>query len=155
MLCLLSSLLCSFFVTPSANHHSIYYNLGWERLLLAASPTPLTMIIIFTICIFYFLEVPYSIPTSKTVNFDDGLCKLPRRFLRQVVPDPALDDPVCVFAGEFPCVGAAVGVWRSVGITFESDGGVWRSQGLRRVASQDRHTSTRLQPDRAASDSYG
>ncbi|MEH1938089.1 MAG: hypothetical protein V7L14_31180, partial [Nostoc sp.] len=30
----------------------------WERLPTAASPTPITMIIIFIVCIFYFLEVP-------------------------------------------------------------------------------------------------
>lgn len=35
---------------------------------------------------------------SETVHLDDSPGKLPRRFLRQVVPDAAPGDPVRVFA---------------------------------------------------------
>src|ERR1044072_1201316 len=58
---------------------------------------------------------------SETVNLDDGLCKLPRSFLRQVVPYAALDDPVRVLARECLGVGAGVRVRRAVRVPLKSD----------------------------------
>src|SRR5262245_24020589 len=53
---------------------------------------------------------------SISIDFDDSFGKSLRRFLRQVVADAALDDPVCVYvvsgvstvrkASRFACVGS-------------------------------------------------
>jgi hypothetical protein len=51
--------------------------------------------------------------------FSEGL----RSFLRQVVPDAALDRPVLVSARKFLGIGGGVRVRRTVGVTFEGDGG--------------------------------
>jgi hypothetical protein len=48
---------------------------------------------------------------SITVDFYDSVPKLLRGFLRQIVPDAALDDPVRIFAREFLGVGTGVRVW--------------------------------------------
>ena len=45
------------------------------------------------------------------------------RFLRQIMPDAAFDDPVRIFAGEFLGIGAGIGVRCTVGIAFKGDGG--------------------------------
>jgi hypothetical protein len=50
---------------------------------------------------------------------DEGL----RGFLRQIVPNPARDDPVRIFAREFLCIGTAVRMRRTIGITFKGNGG--------------------------------
>ena len=60
---------------------------------------------------------------SITIDFDDRFGKGLRGFLRQIVPDAALDDPVRIFAGEFLGIGAGVRVWCAIGITFKGDGG--------------------------------
>ncbi len=60
---------------------------------------------------------------SITVNFDNSVGKGLRRFLRQIVPDAALDEPVRIFAGEFLGIGTGVRVWCTIGITLKSNGG--------------------------------
>ena len=45
---------------------------------------------------------------STFSNVDDSLGKGLRRFLGQIVSDAALDDPVRVFAGEFPGIGTTL-----------------------------------------------
>src|SRR5262249_44030425 len=57
-----------------------------------------------------------------TVDLDDSFGKRLRSFLRQVVPDAALDDPMRVFAREFLGIGTAVRVRRAIGIAFKGDG---------------------------------
>src|SRR5271168_1374729 len=59
---------------------------------------------------------------SITVNVDDSLGEGLRSFLRQIVPDATLYDPVRVFAREFTGIGTAVRVRCTVGITFKGDG---------------------------------
>jgi hypothetical protein len=44
-------------------------------------------------------------------------------FLRQIVPDATLNDPVRIFAREFLGIGTAVRVWCTIGVTFQGDGG--------------------------------
>ena len=39
------------------------------------------------------------------------------------MPDAALDDPVRIFAREFPGIGTGVRVWCTIGITFKSNSG--------------------------------
>jgi hypothetical protein len=56
-------------------------------------------------------------------DFKDSFGKGRRRFLRQIVPDAALDEPVCIFAREFLGVGTGIQVWCTIGITFEGNGG--------------------------------
>src|SRR6187402_416361 len=46
-----------------------------------------------------------------------------RSFLRKIVTDAAFDDPMLVWPGEFPGICAGVRMRRTIGITFESDGG--------------------------------
>jgi hypothetical protein len=41
----------------------------------------------------------------KSIDVNHGLGKGLRSFLRQIVPDAAGDDPVCIFAGEFLAIG--------------------------------------------------
>src|SRR5215470_11254729 len=60
---------------------------------------------------------------SKLGDVDDSLSKGLRRFLRQVVPDAALNEPVLVFARELLGVGAGVRMRCAVGVTFKRDGG--------------------------------
>src|SRR5262249_26728875 len=57
------------------------------------------------------------------VDVDDSLGKGVRCFLRQIVPDAALDRSVSVFAGEFLGIGARVRVRRAVGVTLKGNGG--------------------------------
>src|SRR5258707_488702 len=47
-------------------------------------------------------------------DFNDSLGKGLRRFLRQIVPDAALDGPVRIFAREFPGIRTGVRVWCAV-----------------------------------------
>src|SRR5262245_61875736 len=60
---------------------------------------------------------------SKAVDIDDSFGKGLRIFLRQVVPDATLADPMCVFAREFFGIGTGVRVWCAIGITFKGDSG--------------------------------
>jgi hypothetical protein len=60
---------------------------------------------------------------SITIDFDDSLSKSLRSFLRQIVPDAALDDPVRIFAREFPGIGTGIRVRRTIRITFKGNGG--------------------------------
>jgi hypothetical protein len=47
-----------------------------------------------------------------------------KAFLRQIVPNAARDDPVCVFTREKLAIGSVVRVMRStIGVAFESNGG--------------------------------
>src|SRR5215212_6450860 len=57
-----------------------------------------------------------------TVDFDDSFGKGLRGFLRQIVPNAALDDPVRIFAREFLGIGTGVRVGCSIGITFKGNG---------------------------------
>src|SRR5580658_2776568 len=50
-----------------------------------------------------------------TVDFDDSFGEGFRSFLGQVVPHPARDGPVCIFAREFLGVGTGVRIWCSIG----------------------------------------
>ncbi len=59
---------------------------------------------------------------SITVDFYDSLGKVLRGFLRQIVPDAALDDPVRVFAREFLGIGTGLRVWCTIGVTFKGNG---------------------------------
>jgi hypothetical protein len=61
--------------------------------------------------------------SSEGVDINDGLGKALRSFLRQIVPDAAIDGPVRVLAREFAGIGAGLRVWRAVGIAFEGNGG--------------------------------
>src|SRR5829696_7798580 len=58
-----------------------------------------------------------------TVDFDDSFGKGLRGFLRQIVPNAALDDPVRIFAREFLGIGPGVRVGCTIGITFKGNGG--------------------------------
>ena len=60
---------------------------------------------------------------SIIVDLDDGLGKLLRGFLREVVPNAARDDPVLIFAREFPGIGTGLRVRGTIGIAFEGNGG--------------------------------
>src|SRR2546425_5714423 len=70
----------------------------------------------------------YALCRSITINFDDSLGKGLRSFLRQIVPDAALDDPVHISAQEFLGIGTGVRVWCPIGIAFKrhrGHGDVW------------------------------
>src|SRR5215217_6162417 len=58
-----------------------------------------------------------------TVDFDDSFGKGLRGFLRQIVANAALDDPVRIFAREFLGIGPGVRVGCTIGITFKGYGG--------------------------------
>ena len=62
-------------------------------------------------------------PSLRDIGVDvgDGLGEGLRGFLRQIVPDATVDDPVRIFAREFLGIGARVRVWCAVGVTFEGD----------------------------------
>src|SRR4051794_34956693 len=75
----------------------------WRKRSMAASATLIT----FPFC------------RSIIVNVYDRVCEGLRRLLRQVVSDTAADETVRVFPGKFLCVGAAVRMRRSVGVTFK------------------------------------
>src|SRR5215831_2427222 len=57
------------------------------------------------------------------VHVDDGLHERTRRFLRQVVSDPAAYGAVLVFAGELRGVRGRIRVRRAVRVALECDGG--------------------------------
>ena len=96
-------------------------------------------------------DVEHLVP----VDIDDSLGKGLRRFLRQIVPDAARDDPVRISAREFPGIGTGVRVWCPIGIAFQRNRGHGDVRTLRRAAVPARHIAARLQPVRAASDNYG
>src|SRR5208337_5029657 len=56
-------------------------------------------------------------------HFDDCLSESLWGLLRQIVPDPALDESVRIFAGELACVSARLRVWGAVRVTFEGNDG--------------------------------
>ena len=60
---------------------------------------------------------------STFCDFDDRFGKGLRGFLRQIVPDAALDGPVRIFAGEFPGIGIGVRMRCAVGVAFKRNGG--------------------------------
>jgi len=60
---------------------------------------------------------------SKPVDISDSLGKSLRSFLRQIVPDAAIDDPVLRSAGERFGVGSCLRVWCPIRVTFKCDGG--------------------------------
>jgi hypothetical protein len=59
---------------------------------------------------------------SIPVDLDDRLDKRLRRFLRQVVPDAARDEPVGIWTREFVGIGTAVRVRCPIGIPLKHDG---------------------------------
>ena len=59
--------------------------------------------------------------TSKAIDFNDSIGKGLRRFLWQIVPDTAGDEPMRILARELLGVGSGVWVWRAIGVAFESD----------------------------------
>src|SRR6266536_626599 len=72
-----------------------------------------------------FMFCPRSGMSRLQLSFadvDDGLGKGLRGLLRQVVSNPAGDDPVLVFAGEHLGVSGGLRMGRTGGITFKSDG---------------------------------
>ena len=60
---------------------------------------------------------------SALRNFDDRCRKGLRGFLRQVVTDAAIQQPVRVLAGELLSIQTGIRVWRTVGVAFKRDGG--------------------------------
>ena len=60
---------------------------------------------------------------SKVIDIDYRFSKRVRCFLREVVPDAALEEPVRVLAGELLAVRSRIRMWRTIGITFKCDGG--------------------------------
>ena len=50
--------------------------------------------------------------------------------MRQIVPDAALDDPVHIFAREFPSIGAGLRVRCPIGITLQRNRGNGNVRGL-------------------------
>lgn len=61
--------------------------------------------------------------TSPTVDVDDRIRECPRRFLRKVVADAAVQQAVRVFAGDPFRVRPRIRVWRAIGVPFERDRG--------------------------------
>src|SRR5262249_28819790 len=61
--------------------------------------------------------------TLELVNVDNRLCESLQRFLRKVVADAALDQPVLVPAGELAGVGLRVGMGRAIGVALHRDAG--------------------------------
>ena len=64
-----------------------------------------------------------SLAHSKAVDIDDRLGEGLWGFLRQIVPNAALDDPMFIFAGEFTSIDAPVRMRCAVVVTFQGDGG--------------------------------
>jgi hypothetical protein len=57
-----------------------------------------------------FREVLFVRLRRETIDVDNGFSKSLRRFLRQVVPDSALDEPVFVLVRELLRIGAGLGI---------------------------------------------
>src|SRR5216684_2296506 len=70
--------------------------------------------------LFLFILAP---ATSNFGDVDDSFGEGLRSFLRQIVPDAALDEPVRIIAGEFPGIGAGVRMRGTIGIAFKRNGG--------------------------------
>ena len=68
-------------------------------------------------------RVPSLVFASNVLHIHDRLGEGLRRLLRQVVADSTLDRSVCVLPGKFSGVRSRLRVWRTIGITFERDGG--------------------------------
>src|SRR5260370_9491973 len=60
---------------------------------------------------------------SGFADVDDRFRKGAWGFLRQVVPDAALDQPVLVFARELLAIGCRVRVWRAIGLALKPSTG--------------------------------
>ncbi len=60
--------------------------------------------------------------SSFSGNVGDGLGKSLRGLLRQIVPNAALDESVLILSREHLRVGAWVGVWCTIRITFKGNG---------------------------------
>src|SRR5690606_8120986 len=67
---------------------------------------------------------------APTREIEDGICECLRCFLWEVMTDAALDRPVLILAGEFPCVRGAFGMWCAVCVAFEGNG--WNRDGRTR-----------------------
>jgi hypothetical protein len=57
------------------------------------------------------------------VDIDDRLGKVPRCFLRQIVPDTARDEAVFIAAREFPGIGTGLWMRCPIGIAFQRNRG--------------------------------
>src|SRR5436190_14432186 len=64
-----------------------------------------------------------DVDEKSRVDIDDSLGEGLRCFLRQIVPDTARDDPMLIFAREFPGVGTGVRVWCPISIAFQRNRG--------------------------------
>src|SRR5215475_8510740 len=80
---------------------------------------PNMLIIIELDAVFQSPQCLRRLRASITVDFDDSLGKGLRSFLRQIVPDAALDDAVRILAGEFLGIRTGVGMRSTVGITLK------------------------------------
>src|SRR6516165_3720737 len=67
--------------------------------------------------------MPSTSLCSEASNIHDRLGKSLRGFLWKVVAHPTIDRAVCIFPREFLGVRGRFRVWRTIGITFERDGG--------------------------------
>src|SRR5258706_2771132 len=74
--------------------------------------------------------------SDRIAHFNYSVRKGSRRFLRQVMADAAANLAVLVFAGEFLCIRARIGVRRSVGVTFRGDGGHGDNRRFRQLPFQ-------------------
>lgn len=74
-----------------------------------SAKNPLALII-YTLCLVQKSGMKLLLHESITVDFDDGFGKRLRRFLWQIMPYTAGNDPVCIFAREFSGIGTAIGI---------------------------------------------
>lgn len=65
----------------------------------------------------------------KTIDVHHRLGKCFRSFLGKIVTNAAFDEPVRIFTREFTSVGASVGVWCTIGVSFH--GNCWHSDDRR------------------------
>src|SRR5215813_3695372 len=82
---------------------------------------PNILIIIELDAVFQSPQCLRRLRASITVDFGDSLGKGLRRFLRQIVPDAALDKSVRILAREFLRVRTRLGTRRTVGITLKGN----------------------------------
>src|SRR6266700_752423 len=70
-------------------------------------------------------RLPHTLGCRRRVrvDIDDRLGKVPRCFLRQVVPDTARDEAVFIAAQEFPGIGTSLWMRCPIGIAFQGNRG--------------------------------